>query len=292
MADSSDRGDNVTKLDKPLLSLKKPSAKAVTGRSKPILNKTRAGQNKPRAGSAKPTEKTTGAPALQSRQIVLDILTAVEEGSQLDKALAAHADLPKLDGRDRRFVQLLATTYLRRRGQLEKILAPLMTRRPFGAQTDANIILAMGAAQLLFLKTGAHAAVDSTVELMRQAGFERLCGLANAVMRRLTRDGDTLLATTHDAENLPEWLRLSWQHYWGDEATDMIAGLAMLPPSLDISVAADAAHWAEKLDGKLLHGNTIRREFDGYPYSNGHPWMRRAAVLFHPTFSPCWNWLS
>ncbi|MGB1924132.1 MAG: RsmB/NOP family class I SAM-dependent RNA methyltransferase [Candidatus Puniceispirillaceae bacterium] len=295
MADSSDRGDNVTKLDKPVLSLKKPSAKAVTGRSKPAPSKTRTAQNKSRAGGAKPTGKPTGkstgkptgkptgAPALQSRQIVFDILTAVEEGSQLDKALAAHADLPKLDGRDRRFVQLLATTYLRRRGQLEKILAPLMTRRPFGAQADANIILAMGAAQLLFLKTGAHAAVDSTVELMRQAGFERLCGLANAVMRRLTRDGDTLLATTHDAENLPEWLRLSWQHYWGDEATDMIAGLAMLPPSLDISVAADAAHWAEKLDGKLLHGNTIRREFDGDPaqldgFADGAWWVQDAAA--------------
>ena len=129
MADSSDRGDNVTKLDKPVLSLKKPSAKAVTGRSKPAPSKTRTAQNKPRAGGAKPTGKKTGkttgkpagAPALQSRQIVFDILTAVEEGRQLDKALAAHADLPKLDGRDRRFVQLLATTYLRRRGQLEKI---------------------------------------------------------------------------------------------------------------------------------------------------------------------------
>ena len=106
MADSSDRGDNVTKLDKPLLSLKKPSAKAVTGRSKPAPSKTRTAQNKPRAGGAKPTGKPTGAPALQSRQIVFDILTAVEEGSQLDKALAAHADLPKLDGLDRHIPRL------------------------------------------------------------------------------------------------------------------------------------------------------------------------------------------
>ena len=98
MADSSDRGDKVTKLDKPVLSLKKPSAKATTGRSKPAPSKTRAGQNKTRAAtSGKPQNdkaggaKPTGAPALQSRQIVFDILTAVEEGSQLEKALAAHA---------------------------------------------------------------------------------------------------------------------------------------------------------------------------------------------------------
>ena len=168
----------------------------------------------------------------------------------LTKRLLQMIGMAKLDGRDRRFVQLLATTYLRRAGQIEKILSPLITRRPFGAQASANIILGMGAAQLLFLKTGAHAAVDSTVELMRQAGFERLCGLANAVMRRLTRDGEALLAATHDTENLPDWLRRSWQHYWGDAATNTIARLAMLPPPLDISVIKDAngmgkkARWA------------------------------------------------
>ena len=84
---------------------------------------------------------------------MFDILTAVEDGTQLDKALAKHNGMAKLDGRDRRFVQLLATTYLRRHGQIEKILSPLITRRPFGAQASANIILGMGAAQILFLKT-------------------------------------------------------------------------------------------------------------------------------------------
>ena len=158
-----------------------------------------------------------------------------------------------------------------------------MARRPFGAQASANIILGMGAAQLLFLKTGAHAAVDSTVELMRQAGFERLCGLANAVMRRLTRDGETLLATTHDAENLPDWLRRSLQHYWGDAATNTIAGLAMLPPPLDISVTKDAAAWAQKLDGQVLDGLTVRREFDGDPaqlagFADGAWWVQDAAA--------------
>ena len=223
------------------------------------------------------------AKTLQSRKIVFEILVAVENGAQLDKAISAHCDLVKLDGRDRRFVQLLSTTYLRRRRQIEKILSPLINRRPFGAQDSANVILGMGAAQLLFLKTGAHAAVDSTVELMRQAGFERLCGLANAVMRRLTRDGETLMAATHDAENLPDWLRRSWQHYWGETATNTITGLAMLPPPLDISVARDAAAWARKLGGQVLDGRTVRREFDGDPtqligFADGAWWVQDAAA--------------
>ena len=265
MAKPADHKDEVTKLDKPVLSLKTPPRRPASPRPKTKSDARKSNQGKPNKATrhgTKPhseshdpagknpnagTAKNATFDTLQSRKIVFDILTSVEDGTQLDKALAAHAEIAKLDGRDRRFVQLLATTYLRRRGQIEKILLPLMTRRPFGAQASANIILGMGAAQLLFLKTGAHAAVDSTVELMRQAGFERLCGLANAVMRRLTRDGETLLATTHNSENLPNWLRRSWQHYWGDAATNTIAGLAMLPPPLDISVAKDAAAWAQKL---------------------------------------------
>ena len=305
MAKGSDHTDDVTKLDKPVLRLKTPAKRSTTAPSK-----TRSDQKKPRrdkvhkanqtgvqqrgksgalanknpkSGKAKNAATKTTTTTLNSRKIVVDILTAVEQGTQLDKALAAHNRMAQLEDRDRRFVQLLATTYLRRRGQIEKILSPLMTRRPFGAQASANIILGMGAAQLLFLKTGAHAAVDSTVELMRHAGFERLCGLANAVMRRLTRDGEVLLATTHDAENLPGWLRRSWQHYWGDAATNNIAGLAMLPPPLDISVAKDAVAWAKKLDGHVLDGHTIRREFDGNPsqlsgFAEGAWWVQDAAA--------------
>ena len=306
MAKGPDHTDNVTKLDKPVLRLKTPAKRSAAAPSK-----TRSDHKKPRQDNADQANqigapprgksgasanqnrksdkaknaatKTVTASTLKSRGIVFDILTAVEDGTQLDKALAAHDGIAQLDGRDRRFVQLLATTYLRRRGQIEKILSPLMTRRPFGAQASANIILGMGAAQLLFLKTGAHAAVDSTVELMRQVGFERLCGLANAVMRRLTRDGEALLATTHDAENLPDWLRYSWQHYWGDAATNTIARLAMLPPPLDISVTKDAAAWAEKLEGQVLDGHTIRREFDGDPaqlsgFAEGAWWVQDAAA--------------
>ena len=189
---------------------------------------------------------------LTSRNIIYNILVAVDEGIHLDKALAANQALQKLDDRDRRFVRLLATTSLRYRGQLEKVLAPLVARRPFGAQANANLILLMGAAQLLLLKTDAHAAVDSTVELMRQTGFDQLCGLANAVMRRLTREGEELLAATNTVDNLPVWLQQSWRHYWGDAVTMAIADLAMQPPPLDISVKGDATVWAEKLEAQHI----------------------------------------
>jgi 16S rRNA (cytosine967-C5)-methyltransferase len=298
MAKGPDHKDNVTKIDKPVLQLKTlPKTRSsdkklrhhnVEQRNQmdnlPRRKSSASADKKRKSDKAKnAATKTITTTTLLSRSIVFDILTAVEDGTQLDKALAKHNGMAKLDGRDRRFVQLLATTYLRRRGQIEKILSPLITRRPFGAQVSANIILGMGAAQLFFLKTGAHAAVDSTVELMRQAGFERLCGLANAVMRRLTRDGDAMLAATDEAENLPDWLGRSWRHYWGEAATNTIARLSMLSPPLDISVIKDARAWAEKLDGQVLDGHTIRRKFDGDPaqlpgFAEGAWWVQDAAA--------------
>ena len=235
-------------------------------------------KQKPKNNTAK-----VGPVKLASRRVIYDVLAAVEGGKQLDKALASNQDLPKLDDRDRRFVRLLATTSLRHRGQLEKVLAPLVARRPFGAQNNANLILLMGAAQLLLLKTGAHAAVDSTVELMRQTGFDRLCGLANAVMRRLTREGEALLKTTSAMDNLPGWLQQSWRHYWGEAATTAIADLAMLPPLLDISVKDNATAWATKLDGLHIDGNSLRRKFDGEPslldgFEDGAWWVQDAAA--------------
>ena len=306
MSKGPDHTDIVTKLGEPVLRLKTRAKQSTTAPNKTKsdhkkqrqykadqANQTgaeqrdKSGVTADKNGNSKKAKnaatKTATTTTLKSRSIVFDILKAIEDGAQLDKALVAHKDMARLEDRDRRFVQLLATTYLRRRGQIEKILSQLITRRPFGSQAPANIILAMGAVQLLFLKTGAHAAVDSTVELMRQAGFERLCSLANAVMRRLTRDGEALLTATNEAENLPNWLRHNWQHHWGDAATNIIAKLAMLPPSLDISVTKDPADWAEKLNGQILDGQTIRREFDGDPsqlsgFAEGAWWVQDAAA--------------
>ena len=225
------------------------------------------------------------APGTDSRIQCFEVLRLVENGRHLDEALRQTRGL---DDRDRRFVRLLAATCLRRAGQLDLILADLLDRPPSGKQRDAMIILRMGAAQLLFLETGAHAAVNSTVELMRAAGFDRLTGLTNAIMRRLTREGARRLEVTTPADNLPDWLRNSWQQHYGAPATDAIMTLAMQPPPLDITPADPQADWATKLEGRLINGNTIRRAFDGDPadlpgFREGAWWVQDAAAAFPVT---------
>ena len=238
----------------------------------------------PARRSSKPGKKRIVAP----RQVCFEILVAVAEGAQLDAAMNVNTDLGNLDDRDRRFVQLLAATCLRRRGQLEKTIAPLMARRPFGAQENANIILVMGAAQLLILKTEAHAAVDSTVELMRQAGFDRLTGMANAVMRRLTREGEARFGTTKPTDNLPEWLKTSWHATYGPDATASLTRLSMEVPPLDITPKTTPEIWAERLQGKMINNVSIRRKFDGDltqldGFADGNWWVQDAAAALPAT---------
>ena len=173
-----------TRLDKPLLRLETPKRAAKPrpadrGKRKSVdhLSSGKSSSGKPSANNNRPVPcptgektadaasraKSVGKPAkpagkrpelnpkkavptsLTSRRIVYDLLVAVDEGIQLDKALSSNHDLPKLEDRDRRFVRLLATTSLRHRGQLERVIAPLVARKPFGAQANANLILLIGA---------------------------------------------------------------------------------------------------------------------------------------------------
>ena len=225
----------------------------------------------------KPKAETAG---IDSRMAAFEILKSIDGGRYLDMAMRRAAPL---EPRDRAFARLLVTTCLRRGGQIDRILGTLMTKAPAGKARDAIHILRIGAAQLLFLETGAHAAVNSTVELMRVSGFDRLTGLTNAVMRRLSREAESLLSGTDVEDNLPDWLRQSWRQQYGVAQTRRMMELMMQPPTLDITPKSDAEDWADILDGDLIDGRTVRRAFDGDPtkldgFDEGHWWVQDAAA--------------
>ena len=230
---------------------------------------------RPKKGKA----KAAGA-GLKSRLAAYDILKLVASGRYLDEAMRRAS---ALEPRDRAFARMLVTTCLRRGGQIDAILGFAMSKAPAGRARDAIHILRMGAAQLLFLDTGAHAAVDSTVSLMRAAGFERMTGLANAVMRRLSREGGAMLEKTSVEQNCPGWMLDSWRTHWGDQRAAETMELAMSPPPLDITPRGDARDWAARLDGQLVDGRTVRRGFDGDPtalegFEDGAWWVQDAAA--------------
>src|SRR5580698_1641929 len=98
-----------------------------------------------------------------SRRVALDLLMAcLDKGQPLDDALARHPGFEALDPRDRAFVRMLLATTLRRLGEIDTVLGQLVQRE----NPAATQVLRLGAAQLLFLGTPAHAAVDTSVRLI------------------------------------------------------------------------------------------------------------------------------
>ena len=141
----------------------------------------------------------------------------------------------------------------------------------------------MGITQLLFLDLSQHAVTDTAVELVKKIGFERQSGLVNAVLRRVIREKDALLAKTAITDNLPREIKARWDQHWGPEKTAEIARLAAQPPPLDITGTGDIDALAGQLGGTPVNGQTIRCTFDGdirnmAEYAAGSWWVQDAAA--------------
>ncbi len=154
----------------------------------------------------------------------------------LAEALAVPA-LDGLDERDRALLHELVLGTLRQRGWLDHVLSRLSSR-PL-ARLDPGILdaLRLGAYQLLFTRVPAHAALSETVDLAR-ACEPRAAGFANAVLRRLQREGPPeavdpateplpWLTTTG---SLPTWLAERWLARLGPERAVARARSLLNPP--------------------------------------------------------------
>lgn len=222
---------------------------------------------------------------LASRRVALEVLTAcLDKGQPLDDVLGQHRGFPDLDPRDRAFVRLLLATVLRRLGELDETLREMVERPLQGPNAPAWTILRLGAAQLLFLGTPAHAAVDTTVRLVDVVGLSHLKGLANAVLRRLDREGAGLVRDRDPGRlNTPRWLWESWSATYGEEVTRAIAAAHLVEAPLDITPRSDRDFWAGQLDAVVLPTGTLRRTAGGYiadlpGFAEGAWWVQDAAA--------------
>ncbi len=207
------------------------------------------------------------------RQAALDLLIAVlHRHTPLDDALDKSSLFKGLDRRDRAFARNLLSTALRRLGQIDELIDRCLERplpRKAGPVTD---ILRLGAAQLLFTRTAPHAAVDSAVRICKERGFEKYGNLVNAVLRRLVREGPEMQRGQDAARrNTPDWLWRSWTDAYGRETCRAIAEAHLLEPALDLTVAANPEHWAERLDARLLPTGSLRLGREAVSKQGGVP---------------------
>jgi 16S rRNA (cytosine967-C5)-methyltransferase len=190
-----------------------------------------------------------------------------------------------LEARDRALARAVASTVLRRQGELEHVLGAFLERPLPRDQGRLWPILLTGAAQLVCLDMPAHAVVDLAVETTRRdRGAHRFAKLVNAVLRRVAERGPQLLAAQDRVRlNIPDWLWQRWSAAYGPHAARLSAEASLREAPLDISPKSDAPAWAERLGGRLLSTGSIRLtphgRIDDLPgYAEGAWWVQDAGA--------------
>ncbi len=252
------------------------------------LTGARRTRGKPASNSER---KGSAPPGLAARLLAHRLIGGVLIDRQpLELVLSKEFGRPgtaALEARDRAFSRSLASTVLRRQGELELVLSVFLERPLPKDAGGVRTILLAGAAQLLCLETPPHAAVGLAVEAVRrERNGARYAGLVNAVLRRVAGEGRTILQGRDRSElNTPRWLLDRWRATYGSVIAHNIAKASLREAALDISLKqqAEAGMWADKLGGTLLPTGSIRRPADVRiedlsGYAAGAWWVQDAAA--------------
>lgn len=194
------------------------------------------------------------------RQTALTILKQVLYKNQtIDDAFETALQKTSLEKRDKAFLRLLITTTIRRIGQIDDLIQRALSKPlPQRAQTAMDI-LRLGVAQLMFLKTPPHAAINTSVELAKTVHQDFYTSLINGILRTMTRAGKNWFAKQDEAKlNTPAWLWNEWYGQYGKEITYQIAKANLTEPTFDITVKNTPEKWATALNGKITPTGSIR----------------------------------
>lgn len=163
-----------------------------------------------------------------ARRAAFEALARADRGAKSDIALLEA--LRGMDSRDAGLATQIVYGVLRRRAQLDWLIGRASTR-PL-EKLDAAVLraLRMGAFQLRFLdRVPAHAAVDSSVELVRRAGLRSAAGFVNAVLRRLPELPNPWPDEALEY-SMPAWLLEKWKRALGEEDARRAARAALEEP--------------------------------------------------------------
>jgi len=222
-------------------------------------------------------ELNDGLPAREAALTLID--AALSRRGGIDEAASAHG-FRFLEPRERAFARALAMAALRRLGPIDRALSAKLQKEP---PPRVRNLLRLGVVQAFYLDVPAFAAVATSVEM---AGINKASrpfkGLVNAVLRGLLRDGPP----SDDPEQLaPPWLFTRWTAAWGLDTARAVALEIANEPAADLSLKdpALAESWAQRLEGEILPGGSLRASRKGdvaaWPgFEEGGWWVQDAAA--------------
>jgi 16S rRNA (cytosine967-C5)-methyltransferase len=164
---------------------------------------------------------------MSDRAVALRVVGRVTEGgAYAERAFTAEAARAHLDSRGRGLAAWLAYGTIQRRRTIDHVCITVAGRDPAALDPLTRDVVRLGAFQLLFAAgIPAHAAVSTSVDLVREAGAGRATGLVNALLRRIAADGAAVLAALpeHSPDeaavrySYPDWIAGMWFAAYGPE---------------------------------------------------------------------------
>lgn len=227
-------------------------------------------------------------PGLAARRLAVAVIDEVLRArvaldDTLERFIGEMSD--DFSAHDKALARAISTVAFRHFGTIS---AAIDARLSEGSPRNGGLfeaVMVAAAAQILYLDVPDHAAVDLAIRLLREDRRSgRYAKLANAVLRRLARERDDVLAQSHPlADDTPGWLAESWVSAYGKATAEAMAKAHMLEPPLDVTVRQDPAHWASQLDAEILATGSLRlRSRTALPelpgYAEGAWWVQDAAA--------------
>ncbi|MEO1137346.1 MAG: transcription antitermination factor NusB [Pseudomonadota bacterium] len=237
------------------------------------------------------TRPLSTMPGVEARRAVLEILDRIHDGATLDDAIARTRPFEHLEGPDRAFARLLATSTLRRRGAIDHVIGAYLDRPLPKKSARVMDILRIAAAQALILETPAHAAVSTSVELANERGETGgYAKLINAIARKIADAGKEALEKVPARADTPGWIWRGWERSYGPKTAKAIAEAHRTTPPLDVTLkpGEDVAEWINRFEGagheaQILQTGAIRltriSDVTALPgFEDGTWWVQDAAA--------------
>lgn len=210
-----------------------------------------------RKGHRRPSPQSGGRPPKPrpavdpTRRAAYDVMTAVRvDGAYTNLLLPQVLRKYALEGRDAAFTTELVSGTIRRQGTYDVIIGACADRPLQRIEAKVLDALRLGAHQLLAMRVPDHAAISTTVDLVRSTIGQGPAGFANAVLRRVGE------------KPLEEWVRLlapskvhefaAFAHSHPLWVVDALAEAVAATRPADVRVELDALLAADNVAPKVM----------------------------------------
>lgn len=157
-----------------------------------------------------------------TRAVVLNIIGNVLSSDRFlsDAYESALKEHPEFDDRDKRFIEHLSYLVIEKKTALDAVLNKVSSVPVRKMKPVVRNILYIGACQILFMESGDHAAVNEAVKMVVKRGFSGLKGFVNGILRKISREKESLLSglSVREKAGIPEKL-YELLVSWYDEET-------------------------------------------------------------------------